>query len=83
MNLDKYERLLRTVEEAKSKHERALGAAKQLLQQLETEYACHSLESAKNLLSQQVEQIDQLEKQLEEEMQRFTKKWKGFLDENS
>lgn len=81
MNLDKYERLLRTVEEAKSKHDRALGAAKQLLQQLQTEFACHSLESAKSLLEQQKEQITALEKQFEEELQRFTKKWKGFLDE--
>lgn len=82
MNLEKYERLLRTVEDAKSKHERAAGAAKQLLQQLQTEFACHSLESAKSLLVQQTEQIQQLENRLEEEMQKFIKKWKGFLDEN-
>lgn len=83
MNLEKYQRLERTVAEAKRRKDQAVGAAKQLEAQLAREFGCHSLKSAKSLLVQHREQIAQQEQELEEATAKFTKKWKGFLDEHS
>jgi len=82
MNLEKYQRLERTVAEAKRQKDQAVGAVKQLEAQLVREFGCHSISSARSLLEQHREQIVKQEQELETALSKFQKKWGTFLDEH-
>lgn len=75
MNLNQFLALKNKVESLRRKADEAKGARDQLQKQLQNDYGCGTLDEAKKLLIQLNKEKEKLEKEYEEGMAEFKKKW--------
>lgn len=77
--LEEYEKLKRETLQKQRECDRAQGALRQLLSQLEQEHACKTAKEAVRSKEQMEKQLEAQEELLREEMQRVTDKYEKFL----
>ena len=75
MNLERYERLKRQIEQAKAKRDRAVGAKQQLLQELKSRFKCSSIKEAKRRLIKIQRRTTKLESMLNKSVRKFEKRY--------
>lgn len=80
MNLSKYKKLKRMVEEKKQERDRAEGALQSLLTQLKRDHGCSTLKEAKQLYKKLQKEEAEAELAFEDKLSAFESKWKGRIN---
>ena len=73
--LKNYMELKRKVEEAQQKVDKAEGALEQIMERIEKEFDCSTLEAAKKKLKSLIQQEDTTKKKFDEAIEEFEEKW--------
>lgn len=75
MDLNEFQELKDSVDKARRRADRAIGAKEQILARLKSEHGCKTLEQAEALLEKEKRLLSKQERQLDSELQEFKKKW--------
>lgn len=78
-DLDKYQKIKRSVETLSKKLNQTEGALSQLMEVLKNDFKCEALEEARNKLKQMKQKRDKLQKSLDAELTPFMKLYESRL----
>ena len=77
MKLGKYLQLKKQAQTAQQQADQAKGALNAVMQRLEKEFGCKNLTEAKRKLKELAEEESRLQKEFDEAVEEFEKKWAG------
>ena len=78
-NIEKFNQLKKTIEEAQQKADRAAGALEQIMKTLKAEFGCANLEEAEMKLLSLQKQTTKAKKDFENALEDFEEKWEGKI----
>lgn len=75
MEIEKYQELVRRANKSRKERDQAVGALKQLKQELKTKFECDSINQAEKLLEKLDSEIQAKQKQFENKLKSFEREF--------
>jgi hypothetical protein len=81
MDIQRYDRLKRRVEQLEREQAKAEGMLEQVMSQLEEKYGCKTIRQAEKLAIKLAEEAEQVEDEYHEALEKFETQWAQLLKE--